>query len=345
MSGDVKIPVAVLGATGMVGQRFLALLDGHPRFRVVALLASSRSAGKRYEEACRWGLSTDMPEWARGLVVGDAGAAPATGDGAARLAFSGLDSSVAKEVETAYANAGYFVVSNASPFRMDPEVPLVIPEVNADHLELVRHQRFGPGAIACNPNCSTIGLVMALAPLHRAFGVEEVAVTTLQAASGAGYPGVPSLDLCDNVVPLIQGEEEKLVEEPAKILGSLSGAGPVVPAALNVSPQCFRVPVVDGHSASVSARLGGSPSLEQVLQVWKEASATVPLRYTQRADRPQPRLDRDFGDGMGITIGRLRVCPVLGIRFVALSHNTVRGAAGGAIATAEAALERGLLGS
>lgn len=350
MSESAKIPVAVLGATGMVGQRFIALLDGHPRFRVVAVYASARSAGQCFEDACRWSLPSDMPESARGLVVGDASAAPITGPGAARLAFSALDASVAKGIEAAYAHSGCLVVSNASAFRMDPEVPLVIPEVNGDHLEMLRHQRFGSGGIVCNPNCSTIGLVMALAPLHRVFGVEAVAVTTLQAASGGGYPGVSALDLIDNVVPLIRGEEEKLVEEPAKILGTLGasgGQGPMelLPAALTVSPQCFRVAVVDGHSASVAVRLGGSPGVDQVLSVWRDASRTVPLRYTSTADRPQPRLDRDLEGGMGITIGRLRECPVMGLRFVTLSHNTVRGAAGGAIATAEAALERGFVPS
>ncbi|QDV08829.1 Aspartate-semialdehyde dehydrogenase [Planctomycetes bacterium Poly30] len=342
MSESEKIPVAILGSTGMVGQRFLSLLDDHPRFRVTQVLASSRSAGMRYAEATRWGLPTEMPAWARDLVVGDANALP--DEGRVRLAFSALDASVAREVEATYAEAGIFVVSNASAYRMDPEVPLVVPEVNADHLDLVRSQRFGQGGIVCNPNCSTIGLVLALAPLHRAFGVEEVAVTTLQAASGAGYPGVPSLDLIDNVVPFISGEEEKLALEPAKILGTLEGdARGIAAAQIVVSPQCFRVPVIDGHTLSVSVRLAGDPGRDEVLRAWQDAAQAVPLRYTSAADRPQPRLDRDFSGGMGITIGRLRPCPVLGFRFVALSHNTVRGAAGGAIATAEAVLARGLL--
>jgi aspartate-semialdehyde dehydrogenase len=339
-----RIPVAVLGATGMVGQRFLSLLDGHRDFEVTRVLASSRSAGQRYADACRWGLPDDPPTWAADMIVGDASAPPESGADAPRLAFSALDSSVARKVEWAYAEAGVFVVSNASPHRMDPGVPLVIPEVNADHLELVRHQPFAGGGIVCNPNCSTIGLVLALAPLHRAFGVEEVAVTTLQAASGAGYPGVPSLDLIDNVVPFLEGEEEKLVEEPAKILGTLAaGAHSIDAAGIVVSPQCFRVPVIDGHTLSVSVRLHGDPGVDKVLAAWEAASSTVPLRYTHRADRPQPRLDRQFCAGMGITIGRLRPCPILGLRFVALSHNTVRGAAGGALATAEAALQRGLV--
>lgn len=358
MSESPRIPVAVLGATGMVGQRFLSLLDGHSLFRVAGVFASSRSVGQRYADATRWGLGTSLPTWAADLIVGDAGAVPEAGE--VRLAFSALDSSVAREIEATYARAGVFVVSNASAYRMDPDVPLVIPEVNADHLDLVATQRLkqrfgqpqGPGsrqglqrgAIVCNPNCSTIGLVMALAPLHRAFGVEEVAVTTLQAASGAGYPGVPALDLIDNVVPYIGGEEEKLVEEPAKILGVLdASAGSIAPASMVVSPQCFRVPVTDGHTLSVSVKLSGSPGPDEVLAVWREAAATVPLRYMEAVDRPQPRLDRDFSSGMGLTIGRLRPCPVLGLRFVALSHNTVRGAAGGAIATAEAAVGRGLV--
>ncbi|MEM8709680.1 MAG: aspartate-semialdehyde dehydrogenase [Planctomycetota bacterium] len=345
MSAAGRIPVTILGATGMVGQRFVALLDGHARFEVTRLMASPRSAGRAYADVCRWGLPSDIPAWAAEMVVGDATAEPLNPKGLG-VAFSGLDSSVARELELRHVADGYRVISNASAFRMDPEVPLVIPEVNGDHLDLLREQSLGEGWIACNPNCSTIGLVLALAPLQRAFGVREVAVTTLQATSGAGYPGVPSLDLIDNVVPFIGGEEEKLVEEPAKILGTLSSSadGPrISPAEIVVSPQCFRVPVVDGHTLSVSVRLSGDPSVADVRDVWSRAADSMPLRYTDAKDRPQPRLDRDFAQGMGITLGRLRSCPLLGLRFVALSHNTVRGAAGGAIATAEEALRRGLL--
>lgn len=346
MKTSGKVPVAILGATGMVGQRFISLLDGHPDFVVTRLLASQRSAGQRYGEVCRWTLPTPMPAWARELVVEDAGAAVQDVARSVRLAFSSLDAESARELEPAYASEGVFVVSNASAYRMDPEVPLIITEVNADHLELARSQRFGTGAIVCQPNCSATGLVLALAPLHRAFGVEEVAVTTLQATSGAGYPGVASLDVLDNVVPFIRDEEDKLAEEPSKILGQLvsAGAGSAIePVSMEVSAQCFRVPVTDGHTLSVSLKLAGAPSIDDVLGAWEEAAGAVPIRYMAEVDRPQPRLDRDFEGGMGISIGRLRACSVLGHRFVTLSHNTVRGAAGGAISTAEEALRRGLI--
>lgn len=348
-SRDLPLDVAVLGATGTVGQRFLSLLDGHPWFRVTTLVASPRSAGRPYADAVDWRLPGDVPEAFADLVVRSADDGP---DSGVALAFSGLDTTVAGALETRWANAGVFVVTNASPHRMGADVPLVVPEVNADHLALVRSQSFGVGgAIVANPNCSTIGLVLALAPLHRAFGVEAVSVTTLQAVSGAGYPGVSALDLVDNVVPFIRGEEDKLVEEPAKILGVL-GADSVAPAPIQVSPQCFRVPVVDGHTAAVSVRLARDVTADQIVAAWEEfgsgrlglpSEVVVPIRYTPREDRPQPRLDREFSGGMGITIGRLRPCPVLGWRFVTLSHNTVRGAAGGALLVAEHAVQQGLV--
>jgi len=348
-SRDLRLDVAVLGATGTVGQRFLSLLDGHPWFRVTTLVASPRSAGQTYADAVDWRLPGDVPEAFADLVVRSADDGP---DSDITLAFSGLDTSVAGALETRWASAGVFVVTNASPHRMGADVPLVVPEVNADHLALVRAQSFGDGgAIVANPNCSTIGLVLALAPLHRAFGVEAVSVTTLQAVSGAGYPGVSALDLVDNVVPFIRGEEGKLVEEPAKILGTLRGRS-IESASLQVSPQCFRVPVVDGHTAAVSVRLARDVTAEAIVAAWDgfraerqdlPSEVAVPIRYTPREDRPQPRLDRDFAGGMGITIGRLRTCPVLGWRFVTLSHNTVRGAAGGALLVAEHAVQQELV--
>ncbi len=347
MTADGKIPVAILGATGMVGQRFIALLDGHPSFRVTRLAASKRSAGQRYGDACRWSLPTDMPEWAQGLVVEEATDALTDIASSVRLAFSSLDADTASGLEPAYAHAGVLVVSNASAHRMDPAVPLIVAEVNADHLELLRTQRFDGGGLVSHPNCSATGLVLALAPLHRAFGVERVSVTTLQAVSGAGYPDVRSADLEDNVVPFIASEEEKLAEEPGKILGELvtSAGGPsVAPASFDVSAQCFRVPVTDGHTLAVSVKLKGNPAPDAVARAWGQAAGDVPIRYMEASDRPQPRLDRDFQGGMGISIGRLRPCPVLGLRFVVLSHNTVRGGAGGAISAAEAALARGLIG-
>lgn len=352
MTGESREPidVAVLGATGTVGQRFLALLDGHPWFRVRTLVASPRSAGKRYADAVDWRLAGAQPEWAADLEIRAADDEP---DASATLALSGLDSSVAGETETRWANAGVFVVTNASAHRMDADVPLVVPEINAGHLPLVRSQSFeGGGAIVANPNCSTIGLALALAPLHRAFGVTDVDVTTLQAASGAGYPGVSAMDLVDNVVPFIPNEEEKLVEEPAKILGTLEGDA-IRPADVRVSAQCFRVPVIDGHTASVSVRMANPADAARIVEAWTAfgadapalpTSAGAPIRYTGAPDRPQPRLDRDLGGGMGITVGRLRECPILGWRFVVLSHNTVRGAAGGALLVAEHAVASGLCG-
>lgn len=347
-SRDLPLNVAVLGATGTVGQRFLSLLDGHPWFRVTTLVASPRSAGRTYADAVDWRLPGDVPEAFADLVVRSADDEP---DSGTTLAFSGLDTSVAGAIEARWANAGVFVVTNASPHRMATDVPLVVPEVNADHLALVGSQSFkGGGAIVANPNCSTIGLVLALAPLHRAFGVEAVSVTTLQAVSGAGYPGVSALDLVDNVVPFIRGEEDKLVEEPAKILGVLRGQS-IEPASIVVSPQCFRVPVIDGHTAAVSVRLAREVTAEEIVAAWDgfraerqglPSEVAVPIRYTSREDRPQPRLDRDFAGGMGITIGRLRTCPVLGWRFVTLSHNTLRGAAGGALLVAEHAVQMGV---
>lgn len=348
-SVQTPIPVAVLGATGTVGQRFLRLLDGHPWFRVVDLVASPRSAGRNYADAVDWRLDGEVPASMGHLVVRSAEEPPLAG---VRLAFSGLDSSVAGAAETRYAEAGVFVVTNASPHRMGGDVPLVIPEVNADHLELARTQRFpAGGGIAANPNCSTIGLVLALAPLHRAFGIRDVAVTTLQATSGAGYPGVSSLDLLDNVVPFIGNEEDKLVEEPRKILGTLTD-GRLVPADVTVSPQCFRVAVVDGHTESVAVRFGREVTEAEIRATWAgfrpgkaglPSEVEVPVRYTEVTDRPQPRLDRDAGRGMTATVGRLRPCPVLGWRFVVLSHNTLRGAAGGAVLLGEEAVRRGLV--
>ena len=379
-----RTPIAVLGATGAVGQRFLERLAGHPTFRVVSLVASARSAGKRYADAVTWRLAGHVPEEFRDIVVSDSSRSPSS---EVRAALSSLDSTVAGEVETRYAEAGVYVVSNASAHRMDKGVPLVVPEVNADHLDLVRHQPFSKGgsvdggAIVCNPNCSTIGMTLALAPIHERFGVERVWVTTLQAASGAGYPGVSALDLTDNVVPYIPSEEEKLGEEPPKILGR-HVAGTIEPAKIEVSAQCCRVPVVDGHLASVAMRLTRSASANELREAWAsfrgsgpglEGARTVsapepPIHLSGELDRPQPRLDRDAEGGMAVTVGRVRRCFVSdpsngtgaeptgasgtsdmrdtnergqGWRFVCLSHNTIRGAAGGALLCLEIAHARG----
>ncbi|MGE5179241.1 MAG: aspartate-semialdehyde dehydrogenase [Bacteroidota bacterium] len=341
--------VAVLGATGTVGQRFIQLLERHPWFEVVEVMASDQSAGKRFEEAVgsRWKLSTPIPAAVRGLRVKGPKERLAS-----RLLFSALDASVAGELEEHYARAGHLVSSNARNHRMDPLVPLVIPEINRDHLGLLERQPYGTGGIVTNPNCSTIVLAMALAPLHQRFGVDSVIVTTFQATSGAGYPGVPSLDILGNVVPFVAGEEAKMESETQKILGRLNGRG-VEPAAFPVSAQCHRVPVVDGHLEAVSLTLRRKASRKQIA----EALATYrplarldlpsapadPIVVRTEDDRPQPRLDADRENGMGITVGRLRPCPVLQWKFEALGHNTIRGAAGAAILNAEILVRDGRL--
>jgi len=344
-----KIPVAVLGATGAVGQRLVSLLGSHPWFELAGLCASERSVGKPYLEAARWLLPEEPPAFARsGRVL------PCEPDSRWPLVFSALDADAASSIEETFARSGALVVSNARSHRMRADVPLVVPEVNPDHLELAKGQRYGGGAILTNPNCSTIGLVLALAPLARAFGLETVRVTTLQAASGAGYPGVSSLDLIDNVIPFIAGEEEKLESEPLKILGELR-AGRVENAPFGISATATWVPVIDGHSLVVSVRLGAEVPRDALLDAWRSwrgevadlalpSSPRRPLAYREERDRPQPRQDRMAEGGMATTIGRLRPCPLDGWKFIALSHNTIRGAAGGTLLLAELAAAKGLLG-
>lgn len=343
-----RIPVAVLGATGSVGQRFVQLVADHPWFELSVVTASERSAGRPYAEAVDWILDSPMPSVAAALEV-----RPTEPGMDCPLVFSALDSSVAGDAETACAAAGHVVVSNARNHRMDPDVPLVVPEVNPDHVELVRRQRFGSGAILTNPNCSTIGLVLALKPLADAFGLERVAVTTLQALSGAGLPGVASLRAVDNVVPFIGGEEPKLEAEPAKILGRLE-TDRIVPAELELSAQCTRVPVLDGHLECIAVTTRDPVTPAEAVAAWRGFRAepqalqlpTAPdpvVVVTEADDRPQPRLDRMAGAGMAVTIGRVRPRPVMGLKLVALSHNTIRGAAGGSILLAELALARGLV--
>jgi len=333
--------VAVLGATGTVGQRFLQLLESHPCFEVAEVMASDASAGKRYEDAVhgRWKLPTPIPGSVRGLRVKGPGERLKS-----RLLFSALDASVAGELEERHAHDGHLVSSNSRNHRMDPLVPLVVPEINRDHLALLDRQPFGKGGIVTNPNCSTIVLAMALAPMHRAFGVEAVTVTTFQAVSGAGYPGVPSLDVLGNVIPNVPGEEEKMEHETHKILGRLGPKG-IAPAAFALSAQCHRVPVLDGHLEAVSVKLARRVTLKQLLgalQTFRPLaklslpSAPVePLMVRLEDDRPQPRLDADREGGMGVTLGRVRPCSVLDWKFDALGHNTIRGAAGAAILNAE----------
>lgn len=352
-----KLPVAVLGATGAVGQRLVALLDGHPWFEAAYLGASERSAGRPYGEAARWLLEAPMPASAAAMAVGPvdpAGAGLLSGGRLPSLVFSALDAPVARGIEPAWAAAGALVVSNASAHRMLGEVPLVVPEVNAGHLELLR-RRAGRGAIVTNPNCSTIGLVMALKPLVDAFGLEACLAITMQAASGAGYPGVPSLDLIDNVVPYIAGEEEKLETEPRKILGALQpGAEAVREFDLALSASCHRVAVRDGHLMSVSVSFREAVTRDEILAAWEgfrgppsvralPSAPERPLVYRPEPDRPQPRLDRAAGNGMGVSLGRLRPCPILGWKFELLSHNTVRGAAGGTLLLAELCAREGFV--
>ncbi len=339
-----KIPVGILGATGTVGQRFIQLLEQHPWFEVAWLAASDRSAGKAYAEAVRWNLSTPLPEQIARMQV-----SPAAPDAnTPKLIFAALDAKAARKIEPAFAAASHAVVSNSSAFRMQEDVPLVVPEVNGDHVQLIKHQRWykdGGGFMVTNPNCSAIGLVMALAPLHHRFGVEKVFVATMQAVSGAGYPGLPSLDILGNVIPYIAGEEPKLEAETRKLLGSLSGAS-VVPADLAVSAHCNRVPVEDGHTESVSIKLSKSAQAEEIIAAWNDfrclpqklklpTAPEQPVIYDAAPDRPQPRLDRDRGRGMSAVVGRLRPCNVFDWKFTVLSHNTIRGAAGAAVLNGE----------
>jgi aspartate-semialdehyde dehydrogenase len=345
-----RIDVGVLGATGMVGQQFIRQLAGHPWFKPAWLAASERSEGRSYADAANWKLSWPIPDDIRGQTVESC--TPGRGP---RLVFSALDAAAAKDIEPAFAAAGHVVVSNARSYRMEPDVPLLIPEINADHLELMRAQgrnRQWKGAIVTNPNCSTVVLSMALAPL-RQFGLKTTMVTTMQAVSGAGYPGVPSLDILGNVVPFISGEEEKMESETKKILGRLDG-GAVTPHGVNVSAQTNRVAVIDGHTETVSVALESQPSIADVLEAFRAfrgrpQALSLPLAPPQpivafdAADRPQPRLDAERDGGMTVCVGRVRRCPVLGVKFVALGHNTIRGAAGAAVLNAELMLADGWL--
>src|SRR5438034_1255398 len=347
-----RIPVAVLGATGSVGQRFVQLLDAHPWFKLHEVVASERSAGRPYAEAAEWRLDTLLPTDAAALEVKLLGA-----DLESRLLFSGLDSSVAGEAEEDYANRGCVVVSNSRNHRMDDDVPLLIPEVNAAHLGAIEHQRerrVGRGAIVTNPNCSVIGLAMAVPPTARAFGIEQIHVTTMQAISGAGYNGVASHAILDNVIPYIGGgEEEKIENEPRKILGRWNG-GRFEPAAMTISAQVNRVPVIDGHLMTISFNLRRVATRDQIINtLWGfrgepqelnlPSAPRQPIHYIEDPDRPQPRLDRDREHGMAVSVGRLRPCPILDYRMVALVHNTIRGAAGAALLNAELLEAKGML--
>jgi aspartate-semialdehyde dehydrogenase len=347
---SIGAKVGVLGATGMVGQRFIQLLENHPWFQVTWLAASDRSSGKRYEDAAKWRLDTPCPERIAKMTI-----SPADPDGAPKIIFAALDTDIARELEPKFAAAGCAVVSNSSAFRMHPSVPLVIPEVNADHLHLIEDQSWrkeSGGYIVTNPNCSAIGLVMALKPIEERFGVEQIFVTTMQAVSGAGYPGVPSMDILGNVVPFIKNEEQKMEEETLKLLGRLDGET-IVPLAARMSAHCNRVAVEDGHTESVSIKLRRPASKEEMLAAWAEfrplagqnlpTAPAQPVEWIAAEDRPQPRLDKNRGNGMAASVGRLRPCGLLDWKFTVLSHNTIRGAAGAAIVNAELLLSLGKL--
>ncbi len=351
-----KLRAAVLGATGVVGQRFVRRLADHPDFELVAIAASERSVGKAYRDACSWHLDSEAYAGRGDMIV--QACSPNAFD--ADLVFSALDTEPAREIEPAFAVAGAFVFSNASTYRMEEDVPLLIPELNAAHLGIIERQRAvrgWPGAIVTNPNCTTVVLASALAPLERAFGIEAVMMTSMQAISGAGYPGVSALDIAGNVIPYIRNEEPKVESEADKILGHLAGAGAdaaQVPAPFPISATCTRVPVNEGHTITVSVRLKGNPSVEQVEAAFRAFVPdtaglnlhSAPDRFivlSDNPDRPQPRRDVEADGGMRITIGRVRSCPVLGIKFVALGHNTERGAAGASVLNAELALAKEVL--
>ena len=337
--------VGILGATGMVGQRFIQLLNNHPWFEITWLAASDRSAGKTYAEACRWKLDTPLPARIAAMTV-----SPNTPEGCddlPQVIFAALDADIARELEPKFAAAGCAVISNSSAFRMAADVPLVVPEVNADHLALIERQSWrkdSGGYIVTNPNCCAIGLVLALKPLEERFGIESLFVSTMQAVSGAGYPGVASLDILGNVVPFIKNEEEKLQEEVGKLLGRYSGDR-IEMLDAKLSAHCNRVAVEDGHTECVSIKFKTRATREEVLEAWSEfqplkpahlpSAPLHPVEFDGGVDRPQPRLDRMRGNGMASTVGRLRECPLLDWKFVVLSHNTIRGAAGAAVLNAE----------
>jgi aspartate-semialdehyde dehydrogenase len=349
---EKKWRAGVLGATGMVGQRLVKLLADHPWFELAEVAASERSSGKTYAETVQWHLDAPVPDAARGLVV--KGLDPTLD---CDFVFSALDSAVAGPAEEDFARAGFPVVSNAKNHRMDPDVPLLIPEVNAAHLDAIplqqKNRGYDTGFIVTNPNCSTAGLVLVLKPLADAFGLEKIFVVTLQAISGAGYPGVPAMDIQANVVPFISGEEEKMEAEPQKLLGKWDGSR-FVDAGLGLSAHCNRVPVVDGHLECVSLSLKKIASLDEVREALRTFAVDAelaslptavrnPIVVLDEENRPQPRRDVNAGNGMAAVVGRIRECPLLDVKLTLLSHNLVRGAAGAALLNAELLAARGYL--
>ena len=348
-----KIPVGILGATGTVGQRFIQLLHAHPWFEITWLAASDRSAGKPYAEAAKWNLATPIPANIAAMKV----SAAAPDSSTPKLVFAALDATAAQQIEPAFAEAGHAVVSNSSAFRMAEDVPLIIPEVNGDHVPLIKTQKWykkNGGFMVTNPNCSAIGLVLALAPLHRRFGIDKIFVATMQAISGAGYPGVPSMDILGNVIPYIAKEEDKMEAESRKLLGTLDGSR-IIDADLTLSAHCNRVAVEDGHTESVSLKLRKPAMAQEIIEAWNEfrclpqklklpTAPEQPIIYETAPDRPQPRLDRDRGRGMSAVVGRLRPCNIFDWKFTVLSHNTIRGAAGAAVLNGELLKAQGYLG-
>ncbi len=344
-----KIEVGILGATGMVGQHFVKFLQGHPWFELAWVGASERSQKRKYRDATSWRLEGGMPEAVRDLEVEEC-----TPGNAPRLLFSAMDASVATEIERAFAEAGHFVVSNSKNHRMEPDVPLLVPEINPGHLKLIpeQRQRGWKGAIVTNPNCTAVVLVMALAPL-KPFGIRRVLMTSMQAISGAGYPGVPGMDINANVIPFVSGEEEKVEQETQKILGEFV-CDHIEPLAARVSAHCNRVPVTDGHTETVSVELAAKPTIADLRAAFDSfrglpqerglpSAPARPVIYLEEPNRPQPRRDVERERGMAVFVGRLRPCPVLDFKFVALGHNTIRGAAGTAVLNAELMHSEGLL--
>lgn len=340
-----RVQVGILGATGSVGQRLITLLYKHPWFTITALAASERSTGKTYQEAADWRMNEQLP-----LAIGQMQLLEAKPDLPCDIVFSALCGQAACDIETEFEKAGYPVISCARCHRMDPGVPLLVPEVNLEHLELVKGKK---GMIICKPNCAVIGLVIALRPLQLEFGIEAINVVTLQAISGAGFPGVPSLSLLDNVIPYIANEEERIEIEPHKVLGTYNN-GEIIPYEMKISASCTRVPVTDGHLEMVSIKFKEKPSKKEIIRAWKEFCPPIQeyglhstckqlIHYFEEDEFPQPRLHRDLEHGMAVSTGRLRDCSVLDYKFAVLSHNTVRGAAGGAILIAELLIKQGYL--
>lgn len=347
-----KYSVGILGATGSVGQRFVQLLANHPWFEVTVLVASENSAGKYYQDTVRWKQTTPIPQNIARLQV-----YKVSDKFSCDLLFSGLDSSVADPLELEFASRGFPVISNCKNYRMYDDIPLLVPEINSDHIKLIDIQKkmrgFKNGYIVTNPNCSVIGLAMVLHPLHIKFGISKLHVTTMQALSGAGFPGIASMDIMDNVIPYIGDEEEKIETEPQKILGSFSGKH-ISFADIKISAQANRVGVIDGHTEAVSVKLKSQTSVEEVISVLKNftglpqkiklpSAPNHPIIIHEELNRPQPRLDRDLEKGMAVSVGRIRPCPIFDYKFIVLSHNTIRGAAGAAILNAELLVHKGYI--